>query len=97
MKEQQFLYKTKYSDIVETSENDQDILIQGVVDLILVNGDQAILIDFKTNKTKDVAKLINAYSLQLQVYKQAVECGLHTKVISSKLYLFESGTFVEIV
>lgn len=97
LKEQQFLYKTKYSDIIETSENDQDILIQGVVDLILVNGDQAILIDFKTNKTKDVAKLINAYSLQLQVYKQAVECGLHTKVISSKLYLFESGTFVEIV
>lgn len=97
LKEQQFLLKTAYNDIVETSSNNQKVLIQGVVDLILVNEDSAILIDFKTNKTKDVAKLINSYSLQLDVYKRAVEKGLKVKVVSSKLYLFESETFIEIV
>lgn len=97
LKEQQFLFKTEYNNIVETSDNNQEILIQGVVDLILLNGNEAILIDFKTNKTKDIAKLINAYSLQLEVYKQAVENGLKVKVISSKLYLFENANFVEIV
>ena len=97
LKEQQFLLKTPYSEIVETSLNNQQILIQGVIDLILINGNEAILIDFKTNKTKDVAKLINSYSLQLEVYKRAVEKGLHVKVVSSKLYLFESATFIEIV
>lgn len=97
LKEQQFLLKTNYNDIVTTSDNNQSILIQGVVDLILISGSDAILIDFKTNKTKDVAKLINAYSLQLEVYKQAVEKGYKVKVSSTKLYLFESSTFVEIV
>ncbi len=97
LKEQQFLFKTEYNSIVESSDNNQSILIQGVVDLILVNGNDAILIDFKTNKTKDVAKLINAYSLQLEVYRQAVTKGLGVKVVSTKLYLFESSTFVEIV
>lgn len=97
LKEQQFLFKTKYNDVVETSDITQPILIQGVVDLILINGDEAILIDFKTNKTKDIAKLINAYSLQLEVYKQAVTMGLNVKVISTRLYLFETATFVEIV
>lgn len=97
LKEQQFLYKTRYSDIVEESDNPQDVLIQGVVDLILINGKEAILIDFKTNRTKDVAKLINAYSLQLEVYKQAVSSGLKVKVVSTKLYLFESNSFIEIV
>ena len=89
--------KTNYNDIVTTSDNNQSILIQGVVDLILISGSDAILIDFKTNKTKDIAKLINAYSLQLEVYKQAVEKGYKVKVSSTKLYLFESSTFVEIV
>ena len=97
LKEQQFLLKTAYNDVVETSDNNQKVLIQGVVDLILVNDNTAILIDFKTNKTKDVAKLINSYSLQLEVYKRAVEKGLKVKVVSSKLYLFESETFIEIV
>ena len=97
LKEQQFLLKTPYSEIVETSSNNQQILIQGVVDLILINGTEAVLIDFKTNKTKDVAKLINSYSLQLEVYKRAVQKGLGVKVTSSKLYLFESATFIEIV
>ncbi len=97
LKEQQFLFKTPYSQIVETSSNNQEILIQGVIDLILINGAEATVIDFKTNKTKDVAKLINSYSLQLEVYKRAVEKGLHVKVTSSKLYLFESATFIEIV
>ena len=97
LKEQQFLFKTEYNGIVESSDNNQPILIQGVVDLILLNGNDAILIDFKTNKTKDIAKLINAYSLQLEVYRQAVTKGLGVKVVSTKLYLFENNTFVEIV
>ena len=96
-KEQQFLLKTPYSNVVETSNINQNILIQGVVDLILVDNGSAILIDFKTNKTKDVSKLINAYSLQLEVYKQAVEKGMKVKVVSTKLYLFEMGSFLEIV
>lgn len=96
-KEQQFLLKTPYSNVVETSNINQNILIQGVVDLILVDNGSAILIDFKTNKTKDVSKLINAYSLQLEVYKHAVEKGMKVKVVSTKLYLFEMGSFLEIV
>lgn len=97
LKEQQFLLKVPYNEIVETSNNNQNILVQGVVDLVLINGSEAILIDFKTNKTKDISKLINAYSLQLNVYKKAVSEGLKVKVVSTKLYLFELGSFVEIV
>ena len=97
LREQQFLLKTSFNDIVETSTNNQQVLIQGVVDLILVNENEAIVIDFKTNKTKDVSKLINAYGLQLDVYKRAVEKGLRVKVSSCKLYLFELGSFIEMV
>ena len=44
------------------------VLVQGVIDLAILHNDDAIIIDFKTNKTKSEKMLIDHYGMQLDMY-----------------------------
>ncbi len=69
-------------------------LTQGVIDLIAVKGEQAVVIDYKTTR---VDKLINsAYEKQMDLYCKAVETVLGKKVIGRKLYSFSQASFFDI-
>ena len=63
LKEAQFVMKTNYAELKGINDN-IDVLVQGVIDLAIVNGDSAVIIDFKTNKTKNVKFLKDHYGLQ---------------------------------
>ena len=93
--EQQFLLKAPYSKL-KGNGSDVNVLIQGVVDLILVDDNHATIIDFKTNKTSRVQDLINKYGLQLNCYAQAVAEGLNKVVDKKMLYLFHTNKLVEV-
>ena len=94
--EQQFLLKTNYSKINPNNTEDSSVLIQGVVDLVLINNNDAIIIDFKTNKTKNFDMLANKYGLQLQCYALACEEGLNVKVREKYLYLFNYNKLLKV-
>ena len=60
-------------------EGKGEILVQGVIDLLAVKGDEAVIVDYKlTRKTKEA--MIAAYKTQLSLYKKAVEKVLKIKV-----------------
>ncbi len=93
--EKQFLLNTSYNKISE-DKDDVNVLIQGVVDLILINGNEAIIIDFKTNKTSNEMALKQKYTLQLKCYELAVAEGFKVKVKSKMLYLFNLNKFISL-
>ena len=53
------------------TDSEDEVLFQGVIDLLALRGDRAILIDYKFSRHGD-EQLIADYSRQLQVYAEAV-------------------------
>ena len=88
IKEAKEVYKEKpfYINIPQDGE---DVLVQGIIDLYYINkNDELILVDYKTDYVENgkEQELINKYSTQLSLYKQALESALDRKV--DKVYIY---------
>lgn len=74
---------------IYNQEIEEDILVQGIIDLYYINGnDELVLVDYKTDyveKGKD-EELLNKYRKQLDLYKRALESALNRKV--DKVYIY---------
>ena len=67
----------------------ENILVQGIIDLYFVNeSGQVVLVDYKTDYVENgnEIELVDKYKSQLNLYKQALENALGTKV--DKVYIY---------
>ncbi|MGD9901116.1 MAG: helicase-exonuclease AddAB subunit AddA [Spirochaetales bacterium] len=92
-KEQQFIMYVPYKEIFESSKITDKILVQGVVDLIIIRGDEAIILDYKTSRLNE-DKLLQKYATQLKLYATAVTGALELKVTKKLIYSFHLKTMV---
>lgn len=92
-KEQKFMMYVPYNKIFKTSYVEDEILVQGIIDLIIEFEDKIILIDYKTNKTKNIENFKNNYSTQLWLYKMALELNFK-KNVEPYIYAFSLNTFI---
>lgn len=76
-------------------DSDAPILIQGIIDLIAVCGDKAILVDYKTS-AHTAEQLKKDYSMQLNLYKKAIEKCLNLVVENTYILSLITGELVEI-
>ena len=97
-REAPFVFRKKAVDVLNSLNEDDLILVQGIIDCYFIEGDQAVIVDYKTDRideTKDINpqinKLKNEYHDQLELYKEAVEKITGKKVKESLLYLFSIG------
>ena len=96
-KEKQFVMQQNYNKIVKNSDNNTKVIVQGIIDLVVVKDGQAILIDYKTNRTKDTNFLVQSYALQLEIYKQAFEKATNIAINKKFLYSFYLGKLIEVI
>lgn len=62
-----------------------EILVQGIIDLLAVKGDEAIILDYKaTGKSRE--EMLGKYKMQLEIYKKAVEKVMKLKVKKTILF-----------
>lgn len=75
------------SNEVYNDESNEQILVQGVIDLYFIdeNG-ELILVDYKTDYVETEQQLIDKYAVQLDMYKRALEAGINMQV--SKKYIY---------
>ena len=84
----------KETPFVNTVEMDgRDILVQGIIDCYFEEGDELVLIDYKSNLSKENIKEI--YDTQIKLYKKALEDLTGKKVKESYLYLIRYGELVD--
>lgn len=81
-KEQGFIYKVCAKHFGGNKDN--FVLMQGVIDLIILDENGAVIIDYKTGKGQNPE-----YQKQLFWYKKAAEDVLGLKNVETKLYLFD--------
>ena len=65
-------------------------LVQGVIDLLAINGNEAIIIDYKTSR-RSAKRLAEDYAVQLDLYAKAVERVLKLKVKAKIIINLLSG------
>ena len=75
----------------ELPSGSEQLLLQGVIDLYFREGDELVLVDYKSDRVTPSNKeeIIARYHLQLQLYKTALERILGQTVKASYLYLFD--------
>ena len=78
---------------------DDKVLLQGVVDLAILDDDGITVIDFKTDRvTPDTIQTVaSAYFPQVCAYSRALEEIYNIPIKKSMLYFFRTGEFVEVM
>lgn len=95
-KEKQFIMQEDYNKLVKNSDNKTKVIVQGVIDLVVIRGNEALLIDYKTNKVSSPDFLIKEYAMQLDIYAKAFELAHNIKITNKYLYSFYQHKLIEV-
>lgn len=97
-RETPFNLRCPASDIFSLAAGtDENLLVQGVIDLYFEEDNKLILLDFKTDRALyNLERLIKQYSIQLKWYRRALESIQQKEVSEMYLYLFENHQTVAV-
>lgn len=87
LREQEFMMKIPLNELLKTGVSDE-VLVQGIIDLVIIKDDQIIILDYKTSNTRDIEKTAKSYLTQLLCYQKAVEAACGRPVKQKFLYFF---------
>ena len=96
-KEEPFYINIPANEVIE-STLDENILVQGIIDLYYVTkDDELVLLDYKTDFINEGEEqiLIDRHKPQLMLYKRALESGINKKV--DKIYIYSTKLGKEIL
>ena len=92
LREQPFLAQIDSKKVL--GKDGEKVLVQGVIDLLVVDGEMAEIIDYKYSSL-NIEALKNKYKLQLELYANAVREVLGYKVYKKTLVNILSGETVD--
>lgn len=98
-RERKFLLRIADIDVPDELKNvyrNTEGMIQGVIDCLFEEDDGIVLVDYKTDSSKDEAALRAEYAPQLILYKAALEAVYGKKVKEAVIYSFRLGREIRI-
>ena len=97
-REMRFLTEIPASRFNEALEGtDANIIVQGAVDLCFVEDDGIVVLDFKTDRVKDIKTLSETYGEQLDIYCKACEKIFKRPVKEKIIYSFHLSDYISIL
>lgn len=89
-REQPFTTLYKASLITKNPEDaDENVLLQGIIDCYFFEGDNIVLIDFKTDKVHNKEDIKNRYKTQIDAYAGVLHKKYFSKINEKFIYLFD--------
>ena len=79
-REERFTVKLPASVVYDDVESDAPIVMQGAVDLAFEENGKLVIVDYKTDRVRDITKLISLYKKQLELYREAMRQSLQIEV-----------------
>ena len=73
---------------LQDKAGDEQVIIQGVIDGIIVNGKNGEIIDYKTDRVANEDELLNRYNEQMRIYKMAALQCFGLENVNVTLYSF---------
>ena len=93
------LYREK-EFILEREIQGQKAVVQGIIDCWFEDERGPVLIDYKNSfmgRGRSIEDIIETYKGQIEIYRDALEGALGKNVEEAYLFLFDIGTFVQII
>lgn len=81
---------------LESPYSEELIILQGAVDCLFEEDGKIVIVDYKTDRTKDARQLASLYAPQLKLYKLAIEQISEKQVSSCLIYSFSLNQAIEI-
>ena len=95
-REFRFMMPTKARDIYPESDSEEEIVVQGIADCIIKNGDEFVILDYKSDAVRDVSILKDRYEGQLSLYRKAISGLFESKKVRCIIYSFTLGDYIEV-
>ena len=95
-KEQPFTAFVPANMVESDYTGESEILLQGIIDLLAVKDEEAIIIDYKYSTVINQEKLVERYKKQLELYSFAVEKVLKKKVKATYLLNLNTCKLIEV-
>ena len=86
--EQPFVLGIPANRLKDELPEEEQILIQGIIDVFFIEDDHIVLMDYKTDVVNHPGQLIERYRLQLLYYAEALERVMGKKVTEMLIYSF---------
>lgn len=81
----------------QVEDDSECVFTQGVIDLLFEEEDGGlVMIDYKTDRSSDLVKILHRYRLQVELYCEAVKEILQRPVKECCLYLLQTGQMVRV-
>lgn len=87
-KEQPFVLGVDAKEIYPGEETEEQILVQGIIDAYFEEEDGFVILDYKTDRVRSTAELVERYHAQLEFYAKALEQIQGKKVKEKIIYSF---------
>lgn len=85
-----------FDNTVSQDFAEEKILLQGAVDLAFEENGHLVIVDYKTDRVKDIKQLKDIYSKQLSLYKTAMESCTDYKVKECIIFSLYLGDYISI-
>ena len=69
--------------------------MQGIADMLFIENDRIILVDYKSDSFSDEERLLSDYELQLDLYTKALEKAFSLPVAERYIYSFRLGKMID--
>lgn len=76
--------------------SEEPILLQGAIDLAYLENGKLVIVDYKTDKVKEISRLADLYQEQLLLYKEAMEQCTDYTVSKCIIYSMHLGSFIQV-
>ena len=90
-REQPFTLGVRASEINPDYPEDEPILVQGIIDAFFYEGDSIVLVDYKTDRVRNLDELRKRYQIQLDSYEEALARVTGYPVSQKIIWSFEKG------
>ena len=75
---------------------EEEIVVQGIADCVFVEDGELVIVDYKTDTGVDAEALLDRYSAQLGIYREALSQALGMPVKETLLYSFFMNSTVKV-
>ena len=86
----------EYPITFDAPYNNNLVMVDGIIDLLCINGDTYNIIDYKTDKVSDINELIDRYKMQLDLYEIGVRNIFNAKNINKYIYSIELNKYIKL-
>ena len=94
-KEQPFVLGINANRINPKFPSEEQMLIQGIIDVYFIENNEIVLMDYKTDRVDNGHQLIDRYATQLDFYEEALSRITGLKVKEKLIYSFALGKTIK--